>query len=627
MPEKELRKKVIGKNGLSNLLLALKIVCDLIPQILLVYLISSLITNNISEDNLKYIFLGIFISFALKGVFYYFATKVAHEKAYEKLTELRLDIIGHLKKLSLGFFKEHNTGELINIVQHDVEQVEVYLAHGFPEIMSVTLLPTIIFVTMIFVDWRLALGMIAGVPLMYLVKVLSQKTMDKNFAIYFNHENKMREELMEYVKNISVIKAFAKEEEISERTLKTAREYIYWVKKSMGMVTVPMGLIDIFMEIGVVIVMILGSIFLYYGNITIPNFILAIILSSAFTACISKTATLQHFSIVFREALKAIGKVLTVPLPNKKAEQGLEFGNIEFKDVNFAYGKDGFELKNINLTFKKNSVNAFVGASGCGKSTVANLLMGFWDADEGQILINGKDIKEYSQENLSMLIGSVGQDVILFDLSIFENIAIGKLNATKEEVIEAAKKARCHDFISALPNGYETRVGEMGVKLSGGEKQRISIARMILKNAPILILDEAMAAVDSENERLIGEAIDDLSRDKTIITIAHHLNTIRDSDQIIVMDKGVVLDAGNHEELMKRCDFYKDMVEAQNKVDRWNLKGDSLSRASSKADCECIKESLSRASSKADCECIKESLSRASSKADCKCTEVVTENV
>lgn len=587
MPEKELRKKVIGKNSLSNLLLALKIVFDLIPQIILVYLISSLITNNINEGNLKYIFLGIFISFVLKGVFYYFATKVAHEKAYEKLTELRIDIIGHLKKLSLGFFKEHNTGELTNIVQHDVEQVEVYLAHGLPEIMTVTLLPTIIFIAMIFVDWRLALGMIAGVPLMYLVKVLSQKTMDKNFSIYFNHENKMREELMEYVKNISVIKAFAKEEEISERTLKTAREYIYWVKKSMGAITIPMGLIDIFMEIGVVIVMILGSIFLYYREITTPKFILAIILSSAFTASISKTATLQHFSTVFKEALKAIGKVLTVPLPNKKIEQGLEFGNIEFKDVNFAYGKDGFELKNINLTFKKNSLNAFVGASGCGKSTVSNLLMGFWDADSGRIEINGKDIKDYSQENISNLIGSVQQEVILFDLSIFDNIAIGKLNATKEEVIEAAKKARCHDFISTLPNGYETRVGEMGVKLSGGEKQRISIARMILKNAPILILDEAMAAVDSENERLIGEAIDDLSMDKIIITIAHHLNTIRDSDQIIVMDKGVVLDAGSHEELMKRCDFYKDMVDAQNKVDRWNLKDDSLSRASSKADCEC----------------------------------------
>ena len=588
MTEKELRKKAVGNNVSSNILLSLKILFDLIPQVLLVYLISSLIAQDIAAAKVKYIFLAMFASFVLKGVFYYYATKVAHEKAYKKLTELRLDIIGHLKKLSLGFFKEHNTGELTNIVQHDVEQVEVYLAHGLPEIMAVTLLPAIIFIAMIFVDWRLALGMIAGVPLMYVVKLLSQKTMNKNFALYFNHESKMREELMEYVKNISVIKAFAKEEVMSERTLKTAREYIYWVKKSMGAITIPMGLIDIFMEIGVVIVMILGSIFLYHGNITTPHFILAIILSSAFTASISKTATLQHFSIVFKEALKEIGKILIVPIPNKKMVQGLGCGDIEFSNVNFAYGKDSFELKNINLTFKKNSLNAFVGASGCGKSTVANLLMGFWDADSGLITIGGKDIKHYSQENIAELIGSVQQEVILFDVSISENIAIGKVGATKEEVIEAAKKARCHDFISALPNGYNTKVGEMGVKLSGGEKQRISIARMILKNAPILILDEAMAAVDSENEKLIGEAIDDLRKDKTVITIAHHLNTIKDSDQIIVMDKGRVLDAGKHKELMQRCDFYQDMVEAQNKVDRWNVKDEEqrLSQATTVSDCE-----------------------------------------
>ena len=588
MTEKELQKKAVGNNVSSNILLSLKILFDLIPQVLLVYLISSLIAQDIAAAKVKYIFLAMFASFILKGVFYYCATKVAHEKAYKKLTELRLDIIGYLKKLSLGFFKEHNTGELTNIVQHDVEQVEVYLAHGLPEIMAVTLLPAIIFIAMILVDWRLALGMIAGVPLMYVVKILSQKTMNKNFALYFNHESKMREELMEYVKNISVIKAFAKEEEMSERILKTAREYIYWVKKSMGAITIPMGLIDIFMEISVVIVMILGSIFLYHGNITTPHFILAIILSSVFTASISKTATLQHFSIVFKEALKEIGKILTVPIPNKKMVQGLECGDIEFSNVNFAYGKDSFELKNINLTFKKNSLNAFVGASGCGKSTVANLLMGFWDADSGHITIGGKDIKHYSQENIAELIGSVQQEVILFDVSISENIAIGKAGATTEEIIEAAKKARCHDFISALPNGYNTKVGEMGVKLSGGEKQRISIARMILKNAPILILDEAMAAVDSENEKLIGEAIDDLRKDKTVIIIAHHLNTIKDSDQIIVMDKGRVLDAGKHEALMQRCDFYQDMVEAQNKIDRWNVKDEEqrLSRATTVADCE-----------------------------------------
>ena len=572
MNEKKLKESIVVQNRLSSILLILKILFDLIPQILLVYLINFLMNKNININNIKLIFLIILISFILKEVFYYFTVKIAHEKAYNKLIELRLNIIKHLKKLSLGFFKEHSTGELTNIIQHDVEQVEVYLAHGLPEIMSAMVIPVIVLISMFTVDYRLAFAMLTGIPLMFLVKKFSQNIMKKNFQIYFNQESKMQEELMEYVKNISVIKAFAKEEVISERTLKTAKEYINWVKKSMGAVTVPMGLINIFMEIGVVIVMILGSFFLSKGEITLPRFILSIILSSIFTSSINKTATLQHFSIVFKEAIKSIGKILTIALPIEKKDDELQSGDIEFKNVNFEYIQGSFKLQNINLLIEKNTLNAFVGPSGCGKSTIANLIMGFWDIENGQINISGKNISEYSEQSISKLIGSVQQEAILFNISIFENIAIGKENATKEEVIEAAKKARCHDFIEALPNKYDTKVGEMGVKLSGGEKQRISIARMILKNAPILILDEAMAAVDSENEKLIEEAINDLSKNKTVITIAHHLNTIKNSNQIIVMNKGVIVDRGTHEELMNRCNFYQTMVKAQNKVDRWNLK-------------------------------------------------------
>ena len=572
MNEKELKESIVVQNRLSSILLILKILFDLIPQILLVYLINFLMNKNININNIELIFLIILISFILKEVFYYFTVKIAHEKAYNKLIELRLNIIKHLKKLSLGFFKEHGTGELTNIIQHDVEQVEVYLAHGLPEIMSAMVIPVIVLISMFTVDYRLAFAMLTGIPLMFLVKKFSQNIMKKNFKIYFNQESKMQEELMEYVKNISVIKAFAKEEVISERTLKTAKEYINWVKKSMGAVTIPMGLINIFMEIGVVIVMILGSFFLSKGEITLPRFILSIILSSIFTSSINKTATLQHFSIVFKEAIKSIGKILTIALPIEKKDDELQSGNIEFKNVNFEYIQGSFKLQNINLLIEKNTLNAFVGPSGCGKSTIANLIMGFWDIENGQINISGKNISEYSEQSISKLIGSVQQEAILFNISIFENIAIGKENATKEEVIEAAKKARCHDFIEALPNKYDTKVGEMGVKLSGGEKQRISIARMILKNAPILILDEAMAAVDSENEKLIEEAINDLSKNKTVITIAHHLNTIKNSNQIIVMNKGVIVDRGTHEELMNRCNFYQTMVKAQNKVDRWNLK-------------------------------------------------------
>jgi len=572
MNEKKLKESIVVQNRLSSILLILKILFDLIPQILLVYLINFLMNKNININNIKLIFLIILISFILKEVFYYFTVKIAHEKAYNKLIELRLNIIKHLKKLSLGFFKEHSTGELTNIIQHDVEQVEVYLAHGLPEIMSAMVIPVIVLISMFTVDYRLAFAMLTGIPLMFLVKKFSQNIMKKNFQIYFNQESKMQEELMEYVKNISVIKAFAKEEVVSDRTLKTAKEYINWVKKSMGAVTVPMGLINIFMEIGVVIVMISGSFFLSKGEITLPRFILSIILSSIFTSSINKTATLQHFSIVFKEAIKSIGKILTIALPIEKKDDELQSGNIEFKNVNFEYIQGSFKLQNINLLIEKNTLNAFVGPSGCGKSTISNLIMGFWDIENGQINISGKNISEYSEQSISKLIGSVQQEAILFNISIFENIAIGKENATKEEVIEAAKKARCHDFIEALPNKYDTKVGEMGVKLSGGEKQRISIARMILKNAPILILDEAMAAVDSENEKLIEEAINDLSKNKTVITIAHHLNTIKNSNQIIVMNKGVIIDKGTHEELMNRCNFYQTMVKAQNKVDRWNLK-------------------------------------------------------
>ena len=572
MNEKELKESIVVQNRLSSILLILKILFDLIPQILLVYLINFLMNKNININNIELIFLIILISFILKEAFYYFTVKIAHEKAYNKLIELRLNIIKHLKKLSLGFFKEHSTGELTNIIQHDVEQVEVYLAHGLPEIMSAMVIPVIVLISMFTVDYRLAFAMLTGIPLMFLVKKFSQNIMKKNFQIYFNQESKMQEELMEYVKNISVIKAFAKEEVISERTLKIAKEYINWVKKSMGAVTIPMGLINIFMEIGVVIVMILGSFFLSKGEITLPRFILSIILSSIFTSSINKTATLQHFSIVFKEAIKSIGKILTIALPIEKKDDELQSGNIEFKNVNFEYIQGSFKLQNINFLIEKNTLNAFVGPSGCGKSTIANLIMGFWDIENGQINISGKNISEYSEQSISKLIGSVQQEAILFNISIFENIAIGKENATKEEVIEAAKKARCHDFIEALPNKYDTKVGEMGVKLSGGEKQRISIARMILKNAPILILDEAMAAVDSENEKLIEEAINDLSKNKTVITIAHHLNTIKNSNQIIVMNKGVIVDRGTHEELMNRCNFYQTMVKAQNKLDRWNLK-------------------------------------------------------
>jgi len=573
MKQQELERQVKGKNRISNIILCCKIILDLIPQVLLIHMIGLYFNALLTKQQILLESTAILLCFVGKAICSYLATWKAHKAAYTCLTDLRLQIIRHLKKLSLGFFQERKTGDLTNIVQHDVEQVEGHLAHGLPEIMSATVLPAIVFLIMLWVDWRLALVMIAGLPLMWLTKKVSAPLWEKNFKIFADSVTQMQENVMEYVSNISVIKAFGKEENKTEKTIKSAKDYDYWVKKSMAGISVPMGLIIMFMESGVVLVMILGTYLLSIGEIQVPRLILSIVLGGLFTSSIAKVATFQHYGIVFKQAMKGIGSILNVSVPNRPAESAIPVnGDIEISELNFSYNGDGKVLEDINLRFSKGSKIALVGASGCGKSTLANLLMGFWEPTGGSITIAGENTLAFSEKQLNRLFSIVQQDVFLFNLSMEENIRIGKPDADMEEIIAAAKKARIHDFIMSLPDGYQTSAGEAGVKFSGGEKQRISIARMILKDAPIIILDEATAAVDMENEVYIQAAIDDLSRDKTVIMIAHHLNTIRDVDQIVVMDEGKVIDTDKHDALMSRCALYRKMVEDQNKVDSWKIK-------------------------------------------------------
>ena len=575
--QQELVRQVTSKSRLSNMMLCCKIVFDLIPQVLLIHMIGLYFTASLMLEQIFWECGAMLLCFIGKAVCSYFATWTAHKAAYTCLTDLRLQIIRHLKKLSLGFFQERKTGDLTNIVQHDVEQVEGYLAHGLPEIMSATILPAAVFLVMLWVDWRLALVMVVGLPLMWITKKISAPLWTKNFKIYADSVTRMQENVMEYVSDISVIKAFGKEETKTEKTIQSAKDYDYWVKKSMAGISVPMGLIILFMESGVVLVMILGTYLLSTSQIELPRLILAIVLGGLFTSSIAKVATFQHYGIVFKQAMKGIWSILGVPASNRPEHSDAPVnGEIVISDLNFAYNGNGNVLENINLRFSKGSKTALVGASGCGKSTLANLLMGFWEPADGSITIAGKDAAGFSEKQLNRLFSIVQQDVFLFNLSMEENIRIGKPEASMEEITAAAKKARIHDFIMSLPNGYQTMAGEAGVKFSGGEKQRLSIARMILKDAPIIILDEATAAVDTENEAYIQAAIDDLSRDKTVIMIAHHLNTIRDADQIVVMDSGRIVDTGRHNALLDRCALYRKMVEDQNKVDNWKIKEVSL---------------------------------------------------
>lgn len=578
--KRELVREMTAKSRLSNVLLLIRAVLGLVPTVLVIFLVHLFLEGSLSPAAIAYVAAGMTACVAGKALCMYTATWKAHQVAYSCLTDIRLRIVRHLKKLPLGFFQIRRPGDLANVMRNDVEQVEVYLAHGLPESASATLFPAAAFVLMLAVDWRLALCMMAGLPLMWFVKKAAAPAWARGFEIVAQYASRMQNSLMEYVANIAVVKAFGKEERKTDETVGAARDYVNWATSSMNDVSVPMALIALFMEFGTVLVLIVGTWLLSTGGISIERLILAMVLAAAFTSSVAKTATLQHYRFMFDQAMTGIESVLSVKTPDLiESSEEPRMGDIELHGVSFSYPQSEEDdnerkqaLDSIDLVFRRGSTNALVGSSGCGKSTLASLIMGFWQPDSGCVTVGGQDLSQLSERQVSRLFSIVQQDVFLFNQSIEENILIGRPGATHEEVVKAAKRARIHDFISRLPHGYATVPGEGGVQLSGGERQRISIARVMLKDAPIIILDEATAAVDAENEALIQEAIDDLSRDKTVVTIAHHLNAVRGAVQIVVMREGRIAGAGTHEELMSTCPLYQEMVAKQKQVDNWDIR-------------------------------------------------------
>lgn len=578
--KKELIREMTTKSRLSNAMFLTRAVLGLAPTVLVIYLVHLFMENALSLRLIAWTAIAMTVCVAGKAVCMYAATWKSHQAAYSCLTDIRLRIVRHLKRLPLGFFQVRRPGDLANVMRNDVEQVEVYLAHGLPESASATLFPAAAFVLMLAVDWRLALCMMAGLPLMWFVKKAAAPAWAKGFEMVAQYASRMQDSLMEYVANVAVVKAFGKEERKTDETVGAARDYVSWATGSMNGVSVPMALIALFMESGTVLVLIVGTWLLSTGGISIERLILAMVLSAAFTSSVAKTATLQHYRFMFDQAMTGIESVLGVKAPDLiESSEEARMGDIELHGVSFSYPQseeDGNERKqaldSIDLVFRRGSTSALVGSSGCGKSTLASLIMGFWQPDSGRVTVGGRDLSQLSERQVSGLFSIVQQDVFLFNQSIEENILIGRPGATHEEVVEAAQRARIHDFISGLPQGYATVAGEGGVQLSGGERQRISIARVMLKDAPVVILDEATAAVDAENEALIQEAIDDLSRDKTVVSIAYHLNAVRGAEQIVVMREGRVAGSGTHEELMRTCPLYQEMVAKQKQVDNWDIR-------------------------------------------------------
>ena len=571
---KPLEEERESRSLLSNAVVVLQLVFGTLPLLLVVWAVDKLINDTFSSTIVWGVG-GVLILFALlRGVFYGTSIWQAHRSAYNALTRLRLRIISHLQRLPLGFFQERKVGDLVNIINHDVEQIEIYLAHGLPEILSATLFPALIWVIVMLLDWRLGLSLVSLLPMAFLLQMAVKTLWGKSFRHFMESTQKMSEDLLEYVATIPVIKAFSNEENRTERILGGMRDYIRWVKRSMFSVTVPMTLITMFLEGGIVVMTLVGLWLMSSGELTVARFILALILGGLFSSSFAKLATFQHFRIVYGQSLtkvQSITEVQTKDTADKKTDTTQT--DICFEHVTFSYpNKEDNALIDVCLQFPRGSHTAIVGESGSGKTTLASLMMGFWQPQTGTIRLGGESIAELSERNIADYFSMVQQEVFLFNTTIRDNIRIGRPTATQKEVEMAAQRARIHDFIMGLPNGYDTLAGEAGVKFSGGEKQRISIARMLLKNSPIVILDEATAALDGENEKLIQEALDELQRNKTVMTIAHRLNTIQDMERIVVMYKGQVVSKGTHQELMKDCSLYRNMTETQEQVSKWQLK-------------------------------------------------------
>ena len=498
-------------------------------------------------------------AYLLKSILHGISTRCSHEATFHVLSELRRAVADKLTRVSMGYLTDTPSGRLKTTMVERVEQMEVPLAHIIPEMTSNLLVPIAIVVYLFLLDWRMALVSLITIPIGMLCYMAQMKEYPKKYGAVVQASKHMSATTVEYIGGIEVIKAFnqsaASYGKFTQAVRQSADLMLDWMKSTQGYSALMMTIWPAVL-IGVLPI---GCVFYRSGSLTAPDFIMIAILSlgivGPLVAAIFLTDDLSKIATITGE----IGAVLSEPdleRPVQRKElHGLDIG---LRDVTFAY-KDKQVLNGVTLNIRQGTTTALVGPSGSGKSTIAKLIASYWDAGGGSITIGGVDVKNLPPEQVMDLIGYVSQDNFLFNVSVRENIRMGRPEATDDEVEAVAKASGCHEFIMGLDHGYDTVVGGAGGHLSGGERQRVAIARAMMKNAPIVILDEATSYTDPENEAVLQDAIGRLTRGKTLIVIAHRLSTITDADQIAVVEQGKILDAGTHDELLKRCSLYAQM--------------------------------------------------------------------
>lgn len=489
--------------------------------------------------------------------------------AYEMSASGRLSLAEHLRKLSLGFLSKRDPGDLSSMLVTDFMMAETGISHHLPQLMGAIVMPVLAFASLVWIDWRMAVSMFAALPLALLVLRASTKAQRKLSGRQIQAKINAGNRLEEYLQGIRVMKAYNL---IGDRfvRLRDAFEELRRACIRQEALLGPFVLLSItLVRAGLTMMVLCGTYLLLGGQLSILVFVLFLVVGSRvfdpLTSALTNFTEFRYFSIAGGRILSLMNE------PEMKGEQqSPAAGDIRFEHVSFAY-QDKEVLHDINITLPKNSLTALVGPSGSGKSTVMKLCARFYDPQKGCIFFNGVPMNEINPESLMSHISMVFQDVYLFQDTIRNNIRFGKTDATEEEIIAAAKKACCHDFIMRLPKGYDTLVGEGGCTLSGGEKQRVSIARAILKDAPIILLDEATASLDPENEVEVQKAIDSLIKGRTVIAIAHRLKTIKDADQIIVLDNGRIKEEGTHDDLVRNEGLYAHLWNIQESISGWKL--------------------------------------------------------
>lgn len=507
----------------------------------------------------------------LYALFYVYGLDLSHQAAYHTLENIRISLQGKLEKQPLGAIQEKGVGVIKKMFIDDIESLELLLAHTVPEGISNIAIPILVFIAMFFADWKLALLSLCSLPLGILAMgAMYQQGMSKMGA-YYEAAQKMNNTIVEYINGMEVVKVFNRDGDSYQRfetDVKSYRDFtLAWYKVCWPW----MALYNSILPCIALFTLPFGAWFVLKGWSTLPDLVLVLCMSFGIGAPLLRSLSFMSTMPQINYKIESLEQLMNTPplQQSDKTFTGKDY-SVSFENVQFAY-KEEEVLHGITLSAKEGSLVALVGESGSGKSTLAKLLVHFYDVTGGAVKIGDQDVRDMSLEALNEQISYVSQEQFLFNMSLLENIRLGKLDATDEEVLAAAEKAQCNEFLVRLENGIHTMAGDGGKQLSGGERQRISLARAILKNAPIVVLDEATAFMDPENEEKMNAAIAEVIRGKTVIVIAHRLHSIVDADQICVLHKGCLAAAGKHEELLRTCPEYQKLWEAAEGSAKWKV--------------------------------------------------------